>query len=156
MKKSETLENVLKSRITSLLKESEILDSYVVEYSKKIDESYKEFNLKFNKDGAVYEELEPDIEKNIAIARDHSLASMDVNNLWAAIVELVRVAGLSGVNLGLEDDVLDKISKVKSFMSMNFEIIDNKPILRENSNMKSMFDFRVEEEKKRLKEHFNK
>ena len=152
----ETLEKVLKSRIKTLLSEAEILDTYVVEKSKLIEEAHEKFNEKFNSENTTYEELEPDIEHNIQIARDQSLASMDLTNAWKGIIELVRVANMSGVTLGLEDEVIDKISKVKRFMSMNFEIIDGKLALRESSEMKSMFDFRVEEEKKRLKEHFNK
>lgn len=152
----ETLEKVLKSRIKTLLSEAEILDTYVVEKTKVIEEAHKKFNEKFTNENTTYEELEPDIEHNIQIARDQSLASMDLTNAWKGIIELVRVANMSGVTLGLEDEVVDKISKVKRFMSMNFEIIDGKLVLRESSEMKSMFDFRVEEEKKRLKEHFNK
>lgn len=152
----ETLEKVLKSRIKTLLSEAEILDTYVVEKTKTIEEAHKKFNEKFNSENTTYEELEPDIEHNIQIARDQSLASMDLTNAWKGIIELVRVVNMSGVTLGLEDEVVDKISKVKRFMSMNFEIIDGKLVLRESSEMKSMFDFRVEEEKKRLKEHLNK
>lgn len=153
---NETLEKVLKSRIKTLLSEAEILDTYVVEKSKIIEDAYKKFNEKFNSENSTYEEVEPDIERNIQISRDHSLASMDLTSAWKGIIELVRVANMSGVTLGLEDEVIDKISKVKRFMSMNFEIIDGKLVLRESSEMKSMFDFRVEEEKKRLKEHFKK
>lgn len=147
-------ESILKGRIKTLLKEARIYNDYVVDKVKQVEKANEEFNVKFNQEGVTYEALEADIEHNIKIARDHSLSSIDLSNMWMGIIELEKVANLAGVSLDLTDEEVSEISKVRGFMRMNYEIIDNKMALRESSEMKSMFDFRVEEEKKRLKAHF--
>jgi len=150
---SKTEESILKNRLKTLLKEARIYNEFVVEKVKEVEKASEDFNLKLNQEGVTYESLEPDIENNMRIARDHSLSSIDLSNMWMGIVELERVANLSGTSLDLTEEEASEISKVRSFMRMNYELIDGKMVLRDSNEMKAMFDFRVEDEKRRLKEY---